>query len=61
MYIGNDINDYDALMIAGIKVVPADAYIEVKKVADYVTHTNGGCGVIREIAGMIQNCVFTIE
>lgn len=53
-YIGNDINDYDAMRIAGIKIVPCDAYEEVKAIADYVTETKGGYGVIREIAGMIK-------
>lgn len=53
-YIGNDINDYDAMKIVGIKIVPQDAYEEVKAIADYVTETNGGYGVVREIAGIIK-------
>lgn len=54
-YIGNDINDLEALKIAGIKIVPNDAYDEVKKISDFVTDTKGGYGVIREIAGIIKN------
>jgi YrbI family 3-deoxy-D-manno-octulosonate 8-phosphate phosphatase len=54
-YIGNDINDYNALRLAGIKIVPNDAYDIVKKIADYITETKGGYGVIREIAEIIKN------
>lgn len=54
-YVGNDINDYDAMQIAGMKITPKDAYDEVKRIADFVTEANGGYGVIREIASMIKN------
>lgn len=54
-YIGNDINDYDAMRLAGIKITPCDAYDEVKSIADYVTKAKGGCGVVREVAGLIKN------
>lgn len=53
-YIGNDINDYEAMQLAGVKIVPQDAYKAVKVIADYVTETRGGYGVIREIAGIIK-------
>ena len=53
-YIGNDVNDYAAMKLAGIKIVPADAYLEVKQIADYITTVNGGYGVIREVADIIQ-------
>lgn len=49
-YIGNDINDYEAMRIAGLKIVPQDAYGTVKDIADYVAETKGGYGVIREVA-----------
>jgi YrbI family 3-deoxy-D-manno-octulosonate 8-phosphate phosphatase len=54
-YIGNDINDYNAMKLAGIKIVPNDAYEVVKDIADYVTEAKGGYGVIREIAEIIKN------
>jgi YrbI family 3-deoxy-D-manno-octulosonate 8-phosphate phosphatase len=54
-YIGNDINDYEALKLAGMKLVPHDAYDVVKDIADYITETKGGYGVIREIAEIIKN------
>lgn len=53
-YVGNDVNDYEAMRLAGIKIVPQDAYHEVKVIADYVTMARGGEGVIREIASLIE-------
>ncbi len=53
MYVGNDINDLPAMKLVGLKVVPADAYKEVKAIADIVLETRGGYGVVREIATMI--------
>ncbi len=54
-YIGNDVNDYNAMQLAGMKIVPCDAYEEVKHIADYVTTVKGGYGVVREVAGQIKS------
>lgn len=54
-YIGNDINDYEAMKLVGVKIVPNDAYEEVKSIADFITKTAGGYGVLREIANVIKN------
>lgn len=48
-YIGNDINDLEVMKLVGTKIVPADAYEEVKSIADIITKAKGGCGVIREV------------
>lgn len=53
-YIGNDINDYEAMKLVGVKIVPCDAYDIVKNIADYVAKTKGGYGVIREISEEIR-------
>lgn len=53
-YIGNDVNDYEAMRLAGIRIAPCDAYDVVKNIADYVTKAKGGYGVIREVAEMIS-------
>ena len=50
LYVGNDINDLEAMQIVGISVVPSDAYEIVKKEADVVLETRGGYGVVRELA-----------
>ncbi len=49
VYIGNDINDLEAMKIVGYPIAPADAHIEVKKIAKIITKTMGGDGVIREL------------
>lgn len=42
------------MQLVGIKIVPNDAYDVVKDIADYVTNTKGGYGVIREIVDVIK-------
>jgi YrbI family 3-deoxy-D-manno-octulosonate 8-phosphate phosphatase len=49
LYVGNSLNDLDAMQMVGYKVAPADAHPAVKKIADYVTEKKGGEGVILEL------------
>lgn len=55
LYIGDDINDLNAMKIVGFSACPADAVSQVKAVADYVAETKGGEGAIREIVDMLYN------
>lgn len=48
-YIGDDINDIEAIQAVGYGCCPADAMPQVKMMADYVTEARGGEGVIREV------------
>jgi N-acylneuraminate cytidylyltransferase len=52
-YIGDDINDIEAIQIAGFGISVNDAVKEVKCTADYVTEMVGGAGAIREAADII--------
>jgi len=52
-YIGDDINDIDAIKSVGLGVAPSDAMPQAKAVAKYVTRAKGGEGVIREVADRI--------
>ena len=52
-YVGDDINDIEAMQVAGFSFCPADAEDEVKAVVKHVCEKKGGEGVIREIANMI--------
>lgn len=54
MFIGNDLNDYDAMMTVGIKGAPADAEEEILAIADWVSQAKGGYGVIRELYRVLQ-------
>ncbi len=53
MYIGNDLNDLEAMKASGYPVAPDDAYAQVKKVAKIVTKTKGGDGVARELLDIL--------
>ena len=54
MYIGNDLNDIDAMDCVGIKGAPKDAEPEILEIADWVSGKNGGYGVVRELARLIS-------
>lgn len=54
-YIGDDINDVEAIKMVGYGCAPADAMPQAKEVAKYVAKTKGGEGIIREIADLILN------
>ena len=54
LYIGDDLNDLAAIRLAGLGCCPSDAVDEVKKAADYVSRSQGGYGVIRELADMMR-------
>jgi YrbI family 3-deoxy-D-manno-octulosonate 8-phosphate phosphatase len=52
-YVGNDINDKNAMEIAGVTFCPADAHESIKSIANYILKTKGGNGVIRELLDFI--------
>lgn len=54
-YIGDDINDVDALQAVGYGCVPSDAMPQAKSVSKYISNAKGGEGVIREIVEYIFN------
>ena len=49
MYAGDDIPDYEVMKLVGLPVAPADAAPEIKRIAKYVSHKNGGHGVARDV------------
>lgn len=52
-YIGDDVNDIEALQAVGFSAAPADGLPRVLKVVDYVCRQKGGEGAVRELAEMI--------
>lgn len=48
-YIGDDYNDYAAMQLAGFVACPADACVEIKHMADYVSNVHGGQGVVQDV------------
>ncbi|MDR0972145.1 MAG: HAD hydrolase family protein [Bacteroidales bacterium] len=49
LYMGDDIPDYDVMLEAGIAACPKDAVEEIKNVAHYISHKNGGDGCVRDV------------
>lgn len=49
IFVGDDIPDLHAMRAAGLSVAPADAALQVKEIADYVSPNIGGHGVARDI------------
>jgi len=49
LYVGNDVNDYNAMLISGYSACPADSHSKIKDTVNFVLRTDGGKGVAREI------------
>ncbi len=52
-YIGDDVNDLEALRAVGFSAAPADAMPSVLKAVHYICKKKGGEGAVREIADLI--------
>jgi 3-deoxy-D-manno-octulosonate 8-phosphate phosphatase (KDO 8-P phosphatase) len=55
-YVGDDVPDLPVLLNCGLGAAVADACVEVRAVAHYVTRAPGGRGAIREIIELILRC-----
>lgn len=49
VFIGNDINDIDAMSLCSITFCPSDSHQSVKEIASIVLESRGGDDIIREI------------
>ena len=52
-FIGDDVNDLEALQHVGFSLAPANAVASIKDVVDYVCEHNGGAGAVREMSDLI--------
>ncbi|MDF0674680.1 MAG: HAD-IIIA family hydrolase [Nitrospira sp.] len=52
-YVGDDINDMEALQAVGFSAAPADSFPQVLKIVNYVCRQKGGEGAVRELAEII--------
>lgn len=48
-YIGDDLNDFPAMSLAGFVGCPKDSCEEICNIADYVSNCKGGYGAVRDI------------
>lgn len=53
LYVGDDINDLDAIQNVGLGCCVADANPQIKEAARYITKSKGGEGAIRELVDML--------
>jgi len=47
--MGDDIPDYEMMQHCGVASCPADAAVEIKEIADYISIFKGGEGCVRDI------------
>jgi len=47
-FMGDDLNDRDAMRLAGVSIAPADAVPDILAIADLVTDAPGGRGAARQ-------------
>ncbi len=53
IYVGNDINDLEAMQLVGYPVAPHDAHPEILRIAALVLRSDGGNGAVRELCETI--------
>lgn len=49
LYAGDDIPDYEVMKRVGLPVAPSDAAPEIKEIARYISHKEGGEGIARDV------------
>lgn len=54
LYMGDDIPDYEIMTCCGCPCAPADAAPEIKQVAVYISHLNGGHGCGRDVIEQVM-------
>ena len=52
-FMGDDLNDLEAMRICGHVACPKNAVEEVKRISDFVSKYNGGYGAVREYCNYI--------
>ncbi|MFT5395703.1 MAG: 3-deoxy-D-manno-octulosonate 8-phosphate phosphatase (KDO 8-P phosphatase) [Gammaproteobacteria bacterium] len=53
-YVGDDVIDLPAMIHVGLPIAVADAHVEVKNIAAWVTENRGGLGAAREVCELIM-------
>jgi 3-deoxy-D-manno-octulosonate 8-phosphate phosphatase (KDO 8-P phosphatase) len=52
-FMGDDVNDLNALALAGLSAAPANAHDSVKEKVMLITKNSGGQGAVRELVDLI--------
>ena len=49
LFMGDDIPDYNCMIIAGFACCPSDAADEIKQISSYISPKRGGDGCVRDV------------
>lgn len=49
LYMGDDLPDYECMINVGVATCPNNAAIEIRSIADYISHYTGGNGCVRDV------------
>ena len=49
LFMGDDIPDYNCMIIAGFACCPSDAAVEIKQISSYISPKRGGDGCVRDV------------
>ena len=60
-YVGNDINDMEAMKIVGNSFCPADAHPDILYISKFILKSKGGGGIIRELYDLINSTPININ
>lgn len=52
-YMGDDLNDLDAMKICGLAACPNNAVKEIKDISGFVSKYDGGFGAVRELSDFL--------
>jgi 3-deoxy-D-manno-octulosonate 8-phosphate phosphatase (KDO 8-P phosphatase) len=58
LYVGNDLNDYEALKLCGYSACPSDSHEKIKKISTFKLDSKGGSGVVRELLEQVLKLDF---
>lgn len=54
VFVGNDINDKEAMEFVGWPIAPIDAHHDIKKIAKIILPIKGGYGVVRKLLDYVR-------
>ncbi len=49
LFMGDDIPDYNCMIIVGFACCPCDAAVEIKQISSYISSKRGGYGCVRDV------------
>ena len=53
LYMGDDLPDYPVMKLVGIATCPADAAVEIKSIAKYISNKKGGEACVRDVVEQV--------